>query len=258
MKQLFALFFFLFSLLTFGQIKLITGGVIIDQSDEEDSNYGVRIENLRSFAKTYTNYEGHFSIPAAIGDTLQFTSSYLVPRKIIISDNIYKKGVLQVHLDYETIQLAETIIGNGLNKDFKSNISYKRDLKGEIYNNIGLDQRLRDLRPQKDISKFKATDVLSPVRIIGHLNGYYKKERRVQEFERKQNILNEIINYFPDEYFIDQLKIPDYKVREFLEYADQKIDIRRRVLNRQFEMIEIELEPIAEMYLKEFNQGNKN
>ena len=82
-----------------------------------------------------------------------------------------------------------------MNKDFKSNINYKRDLKSEIYNNIGLDQRLRDLRPQKDISKFKATDVLSPVRIIGHLNGYYKKERRIQEFERKQNILNEIEKY---------------------------------------------------------------
>ena len=257
MKKLFALFFFLYSFLSFGQIKLITGGVIIEQSDDDNANYGIRIENLRSFAKTYSNYDGHFSIPATIGDTIQFTSGYLVPRKIVISDNIYKKGVLQVHLDIETIQLAEAIIGNGLNKDFKSNISYKRDLKGEIYNNIGLDQRLRDLRPQKDISKFKATDVLSPVRIIGHLNGYYKKERRIQEFERKQNILNEIINYFPDEYFLEQLKIPNYKVQEFLEYADHKIDIRKRVLNRQFELIEIELEPIAVMYLEEFKNSNQ-
>ena len=257
MKKLIALFFLLFSLASFSQSKLITGGVIIEQSDDDTSNYGIRIENLRSFAKTYSNYDGHFSIPATIGDTIQFTSSYLIPRKIVISDNIYRKGVLQVHLDIETIQLAEAIIGNGLNKDFKSNINYKRDLKSEIYNNIGLDQRLRDLRPQKDISKFKATDVLSPVRIIGHLNGYYKKERRIQEFERKQNILNEIINYFPDEYFLDQLKIPTYKVQEFLEYADHKIDIRNRVLNRQFEMIEIELEPIAVMYLEEFKNSKQ-
>ncbi len=254
MKQLLALFFFTLSLIGFAQVKLITGGVIVDQSDDEASNYGVRVENLRSYAKTVTNYDGYFSIPANVGDTIQFSSSYLVPRKIIISDNIYKKGVLQVHLDIETIQLAETVIGQGLNKDFKSNISYKRDLKGEIYNQIGLDQRLRDLQPTKDYSKFKVTDVLSPVRIIGHLNGYYKKQRNIQEFQRKQNILNEIINYFPDEYFIDHLKIPAYKVHEFLEYADKKSTIRNRVLNRQFELIEIELEPIAESYLNELNQ----
>lgn len=254
MKQFLALFFIILSFNCFAQVKLITGGVMVDQSDDEASNYGVKVENLRSYAKTVTNYDGYFSIPAIIGDTIQFSSSYLVPRKIVVSDNIYKRGVLQVHLDIETIQLAERIIGKGLDKDFKSNIGYKRDLKGEIYNQIGLDQRLRDLQPTKDISKFKATDVLSPVRIIGHINGYYKKQRNIKEFERRQNILNEIINYFPDEYFIDQLKIPEYKVHEFLEYADKQSNIRNRVLNRQFELIEIELEPIAEKYLKEISK----
>lgn len=255
MKKYFLLFFIFISILGFSQAKLITGGVIIEQSDESSPNYGIKIENLRSFAKTFTNADGHYSIPAIVGDTILFSSDFLTPRKIIISQNLYNKGVLQVHLDIETIQLNEAIVGRNLNKDLKSNLAYRRDLKGEIYNQIGLDQRLRDLEPKKDISKFRAGDVLSPVRMIGHLNGYYKKQRRIREFERKQNILNEIINYFPDEYFIEELRIPDYKVQEFLEYADSKINIRSRVLNRQFELIGIELEPIAEMYLKELNKS---
>jgi len=254
MKKLFSTVLFIISICTFAQVKLITGAVIIEQIDEDMSPSGVQIENLRSFAKTTSNYNGFFSIPVVIGDTLSFKSSYLVPRKIVISQNLYNKGVLQTHLDIETIQLSEAVVGR-LDKDFGSNIKYKRDLKNDLYNQIGLDQRLRDLEPKKDIAKFRATDLMNPLRLIGHMNGYYKKQRKIRNFERDQSILNEVINYFPDEFFIDELKIPDYKVQEFLKYADQKIDIKSRVMNRQFELIGLELEPVAEMYLKELNKS---
>lgn len=254
MKNIVSFLVFFLSIMTFAQTKIITGAVIIEQGDETTPSSGIRIDNLRSYGKTTTNSDGFYSIPVQIGDTLQFSAPYINDRKIVISESLYKKGVLKAHLDIETIELNEAVIGK-LDKDFKSNVKYKRDLKGDLYNNIGLDQRLRDLEPKKDISKFKATDVLSPVRMIGHLNGYYKKQRKIREFERNQGILNEVINFFPDEYFLDVLKLPDYKVHEFLEYADKKIDIRSRVMNRQFELIGLELEPIAEMYLKELNQS---
>lgn len=251
----FASFLFLFlTVIVFGQNKLITGGIVIDDGGEYASTAGIKVENLRSYAKTYSNYDGHFSIQASIGDTIQFSSSFLEPRKIVINPNLYEKGVMKVHLDIETIQLSETFLGK-LDKNLQNNIGYRGDLKGDIYNNIGLDQRLRDLEPRRDISKFKPLDILNPVRVIGHINGFYKKQRKIQEFERKQNILNEVINFFPDEFFLDDLKIPDYKVHEFLQYADKKIDLKSKVLNRQFELIGLELEPIAELYLKELNQS---
>jgi len=253
MRHLFSIYLLLLCGLVFGQVKIITGSVMIDNVDDLPRS-GIRIDNLRSYSKTYTNQEGNYSIPVMIGDTIEFSAGYLVPRKIIISENIYKKAVLQVHLDVETVELNEAVIGK-LDKNLQNNLRYRRDLKGEIYNNIGLDQRLRDLEPKKDISKFKVMDVLSPVRMIGHVNGYYKKQRRIQQFERNQNILNEIINFFPDEYFMETLNLPDYKVQEFLMYADRKIDLKTRVLHRQFELIGLELEPIAEMYLKELNKG---
>ena len=252
MKKIVYLLIFFICNFSFAQTKLITGAVIIDQADDYTSPSNVRIDNLRSFAKTVTNIDGYYSIPVMVGDTIQFSSSYLVPRKIVISQNLFDKGVLQAHLEVETIELGEALIG-GLDKNLRNNLHYRRDIKGEIYNQIGLDQRLRDLEPKKDISKFRATDVMNPVRLIGHMNGYYKKQRKIQLFERNQSILNEVINYFPDEFFINDLKIPDYKVHEFLQYADKKINIKSRVMNRQFELIGLELEPIAEMYLKELN-----
>lgn len=254
MKKFVSLLFIMFCTIIFAQSKIITGAVFIEQAEEEISSAGVRIENLRSYAKTITNQDGHFSIGAMVGDTIQFEASFLVPRKIIISQNIYNRSVLQVHLDTETIDLQEVYLGK-LNKNLNSNIKYKSDLKGALYNNIGLDQRLRDLEPKKDISKFKPMDVLSPVRMIGHINGYYKKQRRIELFMKNQGLLNEVINYFPDEFFLDELKIPDYKVQEFIMYADRKIDLKSKVTRRQFELIGLELTDVAEDYLKELYQN---
>ena len=242
---------------SFAQIKTLTGSVFVDQVDEATTNSGIRVENLRSYAKTLTNNDGYFSIPMLLGDTIQFSAPYLNTRKIIVSKNIYDKGVLQVHLDVEIIELSEANIGK-LNGNLKDNIKVRRDAKSDLYNQIGLDQRIRDLEPKRDISKFRATDMMNPVRMIGHINGFYKKQRKIQLFEQKQGVYNEIINYFPDEYFLDQLKLPDYKVHEFLAYASDKINLKGRVLNRQFELLGLELEPVAEMYLKELNQNQKS
>lgn len=253
MKNIAALLFFLFSLLSFAQSKIITGAVYIDEAEEGVTSTGVRVENLRSYAKTATNQDGHFSIGGIVGDTIQFSASFLVPRKIVISDNIYSRGVLQVHLDIETFDLQEVFLGK-LDKNINSNIKYKNDLKGSLYNSIGLDQRLRDLEPRKDISKFKPLDVLSPVRMIGHVNGYYKKQRRIELFMKNQGVLNEVINYFPDEFFLDDLKIPEHKVQEFIQYADRKIDLKSKVMQRQFELIGLELSNVAELYLNELYQ----
>ena len=242
---------------SFAQVKTLTGSIYIDNTDDALPKSGVRVDNLRSYAKTYTNADGYFSIPMLLGDTIQFSAPYLDTRKIIVSKNIYEKGVLQAHLNVETIELDEAYIGK-LNPYLKDNVKIRRDIKNDLYNQIGLDQRIRDLEPKKDISRFKATDIMNPVRVIGHINGYYKKQRRIQLFEQKQGIYNEVINYFPDEYFIDQLKLPDYKVHEFLEYAANKINLKGRVLNRQFELLGLELEPVAELYLKELYQNTQS
>ena len=256
MKKIASILFVLSTVISFAQSKVITGAVYVDQAEDGVTSSGVRIENLRSYAKTVTNYDGHFSIGADVGDTIQFTASFLVPRKIVVSNNIYNRGVLQVHLDMETIELQEVYLGK-LDKNLNSNIKYKSDLKGALYNSIGLDQRLRDLEPKKDISKFKPMDVLSPVRMIGHINGYYKKQRRIELFMKNQGLLNEVINYFPDEFFLDELKIPDYKVQEFILYADRKVDLKAKVRLRQFELIGLELTEVAEEYLSELYQNQK-
>ena len=243
--------FLLSTLISFGQNKLITGSVLIDEGNEYVSTTaGIRVENLRSEARTFTTPSGYYSIQASIGDTILFEADFLIPRKIVINQNIYTKGYLQAHLNIETIELGTAVIGN--NK-FGKNFGY--DSKTELYDKMGLDQRLRDLEPKRDLAKFKPMDVLNPVRLIGHMNGFYRDQRKIRNYETKASLIKELKHYYPLNYFTDDLHLPEYKIEEFLYYVSDRYPLKEKVINRQFEVIQIELEAFAKQYLKELNQA---
>lgn len=247
MVRLFLFFIFLSSYAV-AQPKLLTGSVVVDDGLYSSTASGVYIENLRSFARTRSNEEGNYSIPVNSGDTIQFSADFLETRKIVITTNLYTKGVLKTHLNIAVIELETANIG--MSKDLNK-YRYKTDDKTILYSRLGLDQRLRDLEPQRDIAKFKPMDVLNPVRLIGHMNGFYRDQRRVRNFENKLELINEVRYYFPETFFTNELHIPEHKINEFLNYVSERYDLKEKALNRQFEQIGFELEPYAITYLKE-------
>ncbi len=249
-KHLLNYLFLLITVVGFAQSKLITGSVLIDEgADITSTSAGIRIENLRSDARTYTNYSGLYSIQANVGDTILFEADFLVPRKIVVNQNIFSKGFLQAHLDIETIELGTAVIGN------KYGENNQRDNKTDLYDRIGLDQRLRDLEPKRDIAKFKPMDLLNPVRLIGHMNGFYRDQRRIRNYETKSSLVQEVKHYYPLTFYTEELKIPEYKIDEFLYYVNDRYPLRDKVLSRQFQTIMIDLEPFAKQYLSELNQN---
>lgn len=125
-------------LINFAQSKLITGSVVVDEGNEYISAIsGARVENITSESKTYTSSSGYYSIQANVGDTILFEADFLVPRKIVVNQNIYDKGFLQAHLDIEIIELSGATIGKGPLQP-----KYHKDNKTDLYDKMGLDQRL--------------------------------------------------------------------------------------------------------------------
>lgn len=238
-------------LINFAQSKLITGSVVVDEGNEYISAIsGARVENITSESKTYTSSSGYYSIQANVGDTILFEADFLVPRKIVVNQNIYDKGFLQAHLDIEIIELSGATIGKGPLQP-----KYHKDNKTDLYDKMGLDQRLRDLEPKRDIAKFKPMDVLNPVRLIGHMNGFYREQRRVRNYETKLSLIQEVKNYYPTEFYTNQLNIPSYKIEEFLYYVNARYPLQDKVLSRQFGTIMIDLESYAKEYLTELNHS---
>lgn len=251
MRNWFSYFFILSSVVSYSQNKLITGSVIVDEgNDYITSIAGVRVENHRTESKTYTSSSGYYSIQAEIGDTIAFEADFLIPRKIVVTQSIYTKGYLQAHLNIETIELGNVTIGKS-----PLQAQFQRDKKTDLYDRIGLDQRLRDLEPKRDIAKFKPLDVLNPVRLIGHMNGFYRDQRKVKNYEAKLSLIQEVKHYYPRDFYVNQLNIPEYKIEEFLYYVNARYPLKDKVLSRQFGTIMIDLEQYSKEYLKELNQN---
>ncbi len=251
MRSWFSIFIVFSSVISYSQNKLITGSVVVDEGSENGvAVSGVRIENSRTDSRTFSNSNGYYSIQANIGDTISYEADFVTTRKIVVNESIYNKGYLQVHLDIETIELSDVTLGKGPLQP-----KFHKDDKTDLYDRIGLDQRLRDLEPQRDLAKFKPLDVLNPVRLIGHINGFYRNERRVKNYEAKISLIQEVKHYYPTDFYTEQLHIPEYKIEEFLYYVNARYPLKDKVLSRQFGSIMIDLESYAKDYLKELNQN---
>ncbi len=241
----------------FAQMKTINGKIVID--DEEDHSVeGINIFNLRSKTSSKTDEKGQFSIYTKIGDTIQFDRLGLVSRQIIVHPDLYARAYAEVHMNIEVIELNTAMV-NPLRMDRfsdESDMTY-------LYRSLGIRKKLykealpKVVRDKKDLYKFQVGQILKPVELIGHLNGYYRKKRNLDFYENEAYFATKIKDYFPNDYFTDELKIPAEKIENFINYTIQRTNIKDMVNPERYFDIGLILEEYAPKYLNELQQTNE-
>ncbi|WP_313578541.1 hypothetical protein [Chishuiella sp.] len=224
MKPLLTYFILLLSPLVFAQEKWIQGNIIIDNS--EDTAEGIYVTNLRTKHTTISNFTGTFFIEAKVNDTLKIQSDWYENRSIILKPNLFNKTSIIVHLAVETIQLQTALIGQKLTgileKDTKN--GKKQDVITNLYKSLGVNP---DLKPIKDTSSIKAGlfsgDITLTRLDVGRLydvfSGKAKQRKALIDYEDRYDKITKIKNYFGEDYFTKDLKIPSFKVRDFINNA---------------------------------------
>jgi len=210
--------------LIFAQEKWIQGNIIIDNS--EDTAEGIYVTNLRTKHTTISNFTGTFFIEAKVNDTLKIQSDWYENRSIILKPNLFNKTSIIVHLAVETIQLQTALIGQKLTgileKDTKN--GKKQDVITNLYKSLGVNP---DLKPIKDTSSIKAGlfsgDITLTRLDVGRLydvfSGKAKQRKALIDYEDRYDKITKIKNYFGEDYFTKDLKIPSFKVRDFINNA---------------------------------------
>ncbi|WP_313304671.1 hypothetical protein [Empedobacter sp.] len=252
-KILYVIFFVLISTFSFAQTTLITGKVVIDDGIAgQDVVDNILVTNESTNAKAFTNASGMFSIKASVGDELIFTHDFYIERKIKITSDILAKGMLTIHLNIETIELAEARI-NTLDKNFKNNIKLKYDQVDEMYKqlNLGIDPNLRfrkiDPNATSNIGGF---GLLNPAAWITAISGQRKREKRQYEYFKKEDRIKDLENYFTPNYFIETLNIPENKVSEYVKYCYINFELEKLVKENKYDKITEILEEQAPKYLE--------
>lgn len=224
MKSLFTILILLLSNFIFAQEKWIQGNIIIDDSD--DTAEGVYVTNLRTNHTTISNFTGTFLIQAKVNDTLKIQSDWYENRLIILRPNLFNKQTIVVHLAVQTIQLNTTYIGQKLTgileKDVKN--GKKADVVTKLYKSLGVNP---DIKPIKDTSSLKAGFLSGDItltrldigRIYDVFSGKAKQRKALLDYEDKYDKITKIKNYFGEDYFTNDLKIPKFKIRDFIENA---------------------------------------
>lgn len=238
------LLIYLFSLfiLTTSYGQVFKGQIKFDDEITSMSQFlnNVLIENERTNEQKLTNTEGHFTINAILGDTLTIQSDFINKRYIIVRENHFTKDHNSIYVEQSVINLQEVKLHN-LDKNLKNNIGYRTDQINDLYLNMNIDPSLRDMKPKQDFSEFKPTDVFNPIRIINHLSGRNKRERKMEKYENKYEVLASIEEVFGEAYFVETLKIPANKIKEFLRYADAQQNLSKVFKNGVFENVEMVL-----------------
>ncbi|MFV0211982.1 hypothetical protein OBK22_09295 [Empedobacter falsenii] len=224
LKSLFTILILLFSQFIFAQEKWIQGNIIIDDSD--DTAEGIYVTNLRTNHTTISNFTGTFLIQAQVNDTLKIQSDWYENRLIILKPNLFSNPTIVVHLAVQTIQLNTAFIGQKLTgileKDVKN--GKKQDVVTNLYKSLGVNP---DIKPIKDTSALRAGLLdgdISLTRLdIGRLydvfTGKAKQRKALIDYESKYDKITKIKNYFGEDYFINDLKIPKFKIRDFIDNA---------------------------------------
>ena len=227
---------------------------MIEELSESVDFSSVNVINETTNAKVKANSLGIFTLKVSKDDELAFTSGFTEKRVIKITESIIKKGFITVHLDLETIQLAEANI-NSLKKNLKDNLDYKPDKLDDLYKELGIDPNLR-FRKIDPTYTSQVGGGFGPISaLIGYLNGSTKKAKYTYKYFRDVNKKGKIEEYFTASYFMNDLKIPEHKVSEFITYCYNKKELNLKVLivGNRYEEIEEILEKEAPLYLDLLN-----
>ena len=252
-KILYVIIFGLISTFSFAQTTLITGKVVIDDGVVgQDAVDHILIVNEMTNARVLTNENGMFSIKASVGDELIFTHDFYIERKIKITSDILAKGMLTIHLNIETIELAEARI-NTLDRNFKNNIKLEHGKVDELYDNLNLgfdpNLRFRKINPNMT-STINNNGLLDPSLWIASISGQKKKDKKQNEYFKKVDKIKDLENYFTSNYFIESLNIPENKVTDYVRYCYANFELEKLVKENKYDKITEVLEEQAPKYLE--------
>ena len=252
-KILYVIIFGLISTFSFAQTTLITGKVVIDDGVVgQDAVDHILIVNEMTNARVLTNENGMFSIKASVGDELVITHDFYIERKIKITSDILVKGMLTIHLNIETIELAEARI-NTLDKNFKNNIKLEHGKVDELYDNLNLgfdpNLRFRKINPNMT-STINNNGLLDPSLWIASISGQKKKDKKQNEYFKKVDKIKDLENYFTSNYFIETLNIPENKVTDYVRYCYANFELEKLVKENKYDKITEILEEQAPKYLE--------
>lgn len=211
------IFFFLVHLAQ-GQVtdsKKINGKITADYNDLE----GIYIINLKMKQATLSERGGYFSIKASVSDTLLFSAVQFKSVKVIIKEKDFEKELLFVKMESLIRQLDEVRINEYKNINAVSLGIISKNTKHFTPAERKLNAASNAYPTLNAGTSIGVSAGLDPV--LNWISGRTKMLKKEVEVEKKETLMDKVIGWYDEKYFIKTLKIPEEYVKGFLYYIVQ-------------------------------------
>src|SRR5690606_11070832 len=121
-----------------------------------------------------------------------------------------------------------------LDKDVKYNPKENHITK--LYEELGVNPDASKLRDSTDFAIWKDVTPfsLNVEKMLEVFNGDLRRRQNLYKFEGTESVIINIREYFGDDYFTEDLKIPKEKIREFIFFTYETTDIHTDYNNGNF------------------------
>lgn len=196
------IFLVLLCQISFGQLKEIEiqGKISADSSSVE----AVNIVNTRTSKTTVSDKNGTFSLFVKEGDLLVFSAVNLVTLRRRINAQDLVVDVIKVQMALKNIPLKEVIINEN------SHITAE---------NLGIIPYGQKKYTAAERKMYTATSGGGIDGLLNTISGRKKMLKKEIVVEGKETALNRLEYLFEDEYYVEELKIPQDYIRGFQYYC---------------------------------------
>ncbi len=249
-KTIFCLFALLITTLVSSQ-EFILSGKVTHPFEKELEN--IHIFNTTSAKGTLTDSFGVFKIMVSIGDTLHISSLQYKTETITISLEEFVSKEIEIEIQQFTNELDEVLIKNHyLTGDLSRDSKIIQTKPAVTPFSLGIiDKEIRVLTQSERRLK-TASYGAGPMSLDGIINGISGRTKMLKnrvKVEKDNQRIETILEKFPEKYIIEELKIDENKVYDFLYFCETHIDFSEIVKKDAISLLHF-LKQQAESYLE--------
>ncbi len=220
----------------------------------------IYVTNLTTQKTVLSDKNGSFKIDAKLGDQIRFTSIVTERKDITPTKEMLENSNTYIELKVAYYEIQEIVLSNfkatgNLRKDVNSLKSAEKVLA--LQKMIGLPVPKGDgTSPQLPVATFSGGGLtFSLESIYDILSGDRKRKERAYSFEKMNISINNIKNYFGDEYF-EKIKIPKNLVTNFLQFVYSSDNITNYLNANNYEAINFYIEKYLPIYQKRLRNSH--
>lgn len=250
---------FLILLISQFQAQIFGGEVFLKDNSNLYLNQ-IYVTNLNTQKTVLADFNGDFKIEAKAGETIRFTSIITERKDVQITENMMTSFRNLIKLNESYTDIEEVIIPN-----FKVSGNLKKDVlalhsnmkKEELTESLGLPRpKGNGLPTQLPVAGFSGGGLTFGLdSIFDLISGERKKKERLQDYEIMSKYIENIQNYFGDDYFI-KLKIPQNLIPNFLQFVYSSDNLKPYLQNNNYEATQIYIQKYLPIYLVRLKNSN--